>query len=549
MTALDRLVEADAVTRLRDRDPTLFTIEVDQRIPIQRRLGWTDLAEKAPGRMPLLHQLRDAIIDEGATDIVLLGMGGSSLAPLVLERVFGSAPGLPRLHVVDTTDPGTAEDLMSSLSPESTFFLVSSKSGTTIEPLSLYAVFRPWSEAALGRVRAGKHFMVVTDPDSPLDKLRQKELMRTTLSAPPTVGGRYSALSMFGLAPAALIGVDLEALIARAQAMETACWLPEAESPGALLAAWIGDAYESGRNKLTLACSEPLRPFGLWVEQLVAESTGKQGRGIVPVLEDSPTTPTGYGDDRAVVTVRLADDAALAEWSAAVSDGCPAYEIVLADALDLGAEFVRWEVAVALTGMLIGVNPFDEPNVTEAKQATEALLAGGLPVPSAALDYDGAWVTLAGRLASPAVAPPTLAEAVAPLLSSANPRDYLAVLAFLPEDDDVFGPVREAVATWSKRTGIAAVVELGPRYLHSTGQLHKGGPDEGVFLIVTARGRVDVAVPGKPFGLASLFRAQAEGDLATLASHEKRVARIDLPDPSAASAERVAKAVRDATPS
>ncbi len=531
MRALQRLAETDAVRRLEQRDPTLFTADVDQRQAVIRRLGWTDLAEKAISRLPLLDQLKTSLLAEGVTDIVLLGMGGSSLAPLVLWRTLQPVSEAPRLHVLDTTFPGTTMDLLGTLSPESTFFLLASKSGTTVEPLALYAIFREWADQALGRVRAGKQFIAVTDPDSPLDTMRGRELMRTSLHAPATVGGRYSALSMFGLAPSALVGLDMPTLISRARAMEAACWQEPDKSPGAHLAAWIADAYEGGRDKLTLILSPELAPFGLWAEQLVAESTGKQGKGIVPVIEHDAARVGGYGSDRAIVMLRLRDDEALAEQASAAVAEAPVYDIALHDAYDLGAEFVRWEVAVALTAALIGVNPFDEPNVTEAKEATRELLAGGLPVPQASVDINGYWVTYAGRTSrADGDMPTSLEGALRPLLSTAVAGDYLAVLAFLPEDEALLEPLRAAVADFSRRTRLAAMVELGPRYLHSTGQLHKGGPDRGLYMIVTARDRRDVPVPGQSYTLAALFRAQAEGDLATLAGHNGRVLRVDLPD-------------------
>ncbi|MCE5192207.1 MAG: glucose-6-phosphate isomerase [Actinomycetia bacterium] len=529
MDALNRLTQAEAVRRLADRDASLFTDSIDGRIPIMQRLGWTDLAKKAPGRFVLLANLARAIVEEGATDVVLLGMGGSSLAPLVLARSIGSAPGMPRLHVLDTTSPIVVARLLESLDAAGTFVVVSSKSGTTIEPLSLYAIFRGWLEEALPRPVAGRHCFVITDPGTPLEKLRQRDLMRLTLNAPPTVGGRFSALSMFGLAPAALIGIDLEALVSRAAAMEAACQLPTAENPAALLAAWLTDAYENGRDKLTIVTSSTLAAFGLWAEQLVAESLGKDGRGIVPVIESEPRTPVAYGDDRAVAVLRLEDDDALASWSRDATPAYPVFELTARDAYDLGAEFVRWEHAIALTGFLLGVNPFNEPNVAEAKTATATILTGGTSVPPATADFDGSWVTFAGALRAEASPPVSRTNALRSLLGAANEGDYIAVLAYLPDDEALLGPLRRAAKSVEDATGRAVCVELGPRYLHSTGQLHKGGPNSGVFLLITARDRTDLEIPGERFGLAALHRAQAEGDLVTLAAHDRRVMRVDLP--------------------
>lgn len=530
MNSLERLTELDAVRRLRARDVTLFSEDIDQRIPIMQRLGWTDLAEKAPGRLPLLTGLAEAIVAEGGTDLLLLGMGGSSLAPLVMERIIGGAPGYPRLHVLDTTSPVQLAELLGALDRERTYVLIASKSGTTVEPLTLYAIVQAWMMAdGMTRADAGRRCIVITDPGSPLEKLRQRELMRMTLTGPATVGGRYSALSMFGLAPAALIGIHLPGLIQRAQAMEQACGADVAENPGALLAAWIADSWEAGRDKLTIVTSERFRSLGLWIEQLVAESLGKDGKGVVPVLEYDLPAPSAYGADRAVVVIRFADDEKLAAWSREMAPEHPVYELVVTDVFDLGAEFVRWEHAVALTGALLGVNPFDELAVTEAKTATNQILGGGAgDVPAATLDFDGTWVTYAGSL-SPAVAPRNRVEALRLALDSAGETDYVALLVYAPEDEARLAALRAATGRLAASTGRAVCFELGPRYLHSTGQLHKGGPNNGVFILVTARDRTDLEVPGKRFTLAMLHRAQAEGDLVTLALHDRRVIRLDVP--------------------
>ncbi|MBE0417020.1 MAG: hypothetical protein IBX63_04585 [Coriobacteriia bacterium] len=530
MDSLTRLIETDAVTRLVDHDATLFSDDVDMRQPILQRLGWTDLAEKAESRLPLVSNLAAEVAREGVTDIVLLGMGGSSLAPLVMSEVLGPVDGAPRLHVLDTTSPAAVGGLMSRLAPRTTAFVLASKSGTTIEPLSLYAIFREWMDENLGRVAAGKRFIVITDPGTPLEARRQKDIMRVALAAPANVGGRFSALSVFGLFPTGLAGLDISGLVEHARAMERACHGPAAENPGAELAAWMADAHAAGRNKLTLVSSAGYRSFGLWVEQLVAESTGKQGTGIVPVLEDGGVPVEAYGPDRAIVVVRSEWDGPTAAHAQSAREAdIPVIEYVLAEPIAIGAEFVRWEFAVALTGFLMGVNPFDEPNVAEAKAATGGVLDGSVTVPAASADLDGTWATAAGALAD--VQPATdLHGALAPLLGSLEPGSYLAILAYLPDDEGLLAPIRAAATEVSSRWGVPVCVEVGPRYLHSTGQLHKGGPRTGAFLILTGRTREDHAIPGAPFSLAQLFRAQAEGDLVTLAAHGRPVVRLDLPD-------------------
>jgi hypothetical protein len=534
VSALERLTEADAVRRLAERDTSLFSDDIDVRIAIGQRLGWTDLAAKAPERFTLLGNLAAAILAEGATDILLLGMGGSSLAPLVLTRMLGPIEGAPVLHVLDTTSPRHVRTTLAALDAATTFVIVASKSGGTIEPLSLYAIARSWLEESLTRPEAGRRCIVITDPGSALEKLRQREVMRVALTAPPSVGGRYSALTVFGLAPAALAGVDLAPIIERAQRMEAACAGLPAESPAALLAAWIADAHAVGRDKLTLATSASFAPFGLWVEQLVAESLGKHGIGVVPVIEYAPALPSGYSDDRAVVVIREESDAPLAEWAAAIASEHPMLELIVEGAGDVAAEFVRWEWATALAGFLLGVNPFDEPNVTQAKKATNDILTGAVEVPHATADLDGSWITFAGTLAEPEPLPQRRAEALGTLVRSLNPGDYLAILAYLPEDEQLLEPLRRAATSLSRVTGRAICLELGPRYLHSTGQLHKGGAPNGAFLLITTRDRDDLEVPGKRYRLGALHRAQAEGDLVTLAAADRRALRIDLPDATAA---------------
>ncbi len=548
MNAMARLLEADAITRLVDRDPTLFSEDVDQRQPIMQRLGWTDLAEKAAARLPLVTNLASALHTEGTSDVVLLGMGGSSLAPLVMNEVLGQAPGAPRLHVLDTTSPDVVAPLLEQLDPALTAFVLASKSGTTIEPLSLYAIFREWMDAALGRVRAGKRFIAVTDPGSPLERKRAKDIMRIAVSAPPTVGGRFSALSVFGLTPGALACLDLAGLVEHALEMERACQIAGPENPGADLAAWIADSHSDGRDKLTLVTSGALASFGLWVEQLVAESTGKGGVGIVPVLEDGSVPVAAYRGDRMLVVLRTPDDTvAAAHAASALKSGIPLREFVLEEPAALGGEFVRWAYATALAGFLLGVNPFDEPNVAEAKSATASVLAGEMPVPAAVCDLDGIWPTPAGSLEYSGI-PGDLRSAIDTLVDTVNPGvGYLAILAYLQEGEE-FALLRDAASTLSTRRGFPVCVEVGPRYLHSTGQLHKGGPPTGSFLVITRRSRTDLAVPDQPFSLGALYRAQAEGDLVTLAAHRRPVLRLDLPEGDAG-IRRVADALGAKPPS
>ena len=547
MDSLQRLVDLDAVSRLRSHDATLFALD-DAGIELAASsLGWTDPVTGATAVLPQLDRLARGAAEEAVRDIVLLGMGGSSLASLVIGDVLAETGGV-RLHVLDTTAPLSVAKVICDLDPATTLYIVASKSGGTIEPLSLYAIFREEADNELGRAAAGQRFIAITDPGTSLEALATNEGFRAHVSAPATVGGRFSALTVFGLLPAALIGVDIAALLERAHAMDTACSLPaSAQNPGARLAAFIGDAHAEGRDKLTIVTSDALSSFGLWIEQLVAESLGKEGTGVVPVVELSDDAPRGYGPDRAVVVLRLQDDERLAGWVPGLAADAPTLELTLRDGYDLGAEFVRWEHAVALLGPLFGVNPFGQPNVAAAKAATAGVLAGefSAPEPDAILEL-GTALTFAGSLSSPEPLPTTLSEALGRAIAAVRPRDFLGVLAYLPNDEALLEPLEAATARVSEVTGAAVTLEIGPRYLHSTGQLHKGGPDNGVFVLLTTRDHADVPVPGQTWGLRQLHRAQAEGDLTTLIAAERRVLRVDLPDASAGSVGAFADALAEA---
>jgi hypothetical protein len=431
---------------------------------------------------------------------------------------------------------------MERLRPSTTLVLVSSKSGTTIEPLSLMAVFLAWMERELAE-ETYAHFIAITDIGSPLETLAQERGFAHVLHAPSDVGGRYAALTPFATVPAALIGIDVPELAAFGEAAEKACLALGADNPGAALGAWLSDAYRDGRDKLTLVCSPALASFGLWVEQLVAESTGKRGAGMLPVLEPSPGLPSAHAADRLTFVLRTSDDSALAELPDLLPDGEPVFETVLDDPYALGAEFVIWEWAVALFSALADIEPFDQPDVEEAKAATREILDGRRAALLPTFVEDGSSVTLAG------VGEPTdLRGALHALLAGGHPGSYLCVLAYVPEEESVLGPLRSACAEVSNQLRIAVTLELGPRYLHSTGQYHKGGPEHGLFLIVTAKDETDLPVPGAAFTLADLHAAQPAADVATLCAHGRAVVAVQLAaeDPArlAGLAEALVSAVR-----
>jgi glucose-6-phosphate isomerase len=545
MGALARLIAQDAINRLREHDATLFASDAEGIALAETSLGWTDLAECAKS-MPDIRRRAIGDLGDSVTDIVLLGMGGSSLATLVISEVLADATHR-RIHVLDTTAPLTVAKATCDLDPKTTFYIVASKSGGTIEPMTLYAIFRDVADEELGRDDAGGRFIAVTDPGTSLETLGAAEHFHAVFHGVATIGGRFSALSAFGLVPAALLGIDTDLLVERARNMERACSLPAEENPAALLAAFVADQAAAGRNKLTVVSSPQLTSFGLWAEQLVAESLGKEGKGVVPVVELADDMPQGYGPDRAIVVVRLKDDERLAEWVPLLERVAPVLELTLHDGYDIGAEFVRWEYAVALLGVLFGVNPFGQPNVAAAKEATSAVLDGVLHAPAEqATTNDGVALTFAGGLASPGHADVSVAAALGHALAALRAGDFLGVLAYLPDDPELLAPLMRSVPKVSAALGAAVTLELGPRYLHSTGQFHKGGPDIGVYVLVTTRDHADIQVPGREWTLRDLHLAQAEGDLSTLAAAGRRILRVDLPDAGRDTIARFVRALEDA---
>ena len=500
-------------------------------------LGWLDLPTSMQDRAPELERLAREVRDDGYTRAAVLGMGGSSLAPELFARLFGDPLGAPlaasrglELRVLDSTHPDAVRGFQQWADAARTLFCVSSKSGTTTEPNAF--------QAAMSEHAPALDFVAITDPGTPLADLARAQGFRAILDGEPSVGGRYSALSAFGLFPAALHGVDLGRLLDRAQEMVDACRRPAATNPGLRLGATLGEAALRGRDKLTLLTSPRLASFADWAEQLVAESTGKAGSGIVPVVGEPVGHPESYGADRIFVLLTLTDeahpelDALAAELMAA---GHPVEQIGLNDPYDVGAEFVRWEVATAAAGIVLRVNPFDQPNVQQSKDATRALLeayrqSGSLPAPAPWVAEPGISVYLDP---APLGAEPVSVEgALRALLDSAQTGDYLALQAFLPADQPIAERLARMRAAIRNRRGLATTLGFGPRFLHSTGQLHKGGPATGIFLQLTADPRRDLPIPGWPETFGILVAAQAMGDLASLGSAHRRALRLHLSDPA-----------------
>ena len=500
------------VARIWGRDHTVWKPDPKE---ISNRLGWLTVCGAMGEQAPSLRSFANDVRADGCRHVLLMGMGGSSLGPEVLRRVFGSAEGYPDLTVLDSTLPEVVRGVQSAIDPARTLFLVSSKSGSTIEPLSFYKHFRDLVDGELGRHRAGRAFAAITDPGTSLEEMARQHGFRRVFANPPDVGGRYSVLSYFGLVPAALLGVDLDLLLGRARDMAERCGPSVSidDNPGAVLGATIGAMAAAGRDKLTLVASPRIAAFGLWVEQLLAESTGKEGRGVVPVVGEAPASPDRYGGDRLFVHLRLRgddNDAADAWLEAIESSGHPVLRLDAGDAYDLGGELFRWELATAVAGAVLGINPFDQPDVQGAKDATDRMMEhylerGRLPAVDASGDLRA-------------------------LLEGAGPGDYLAVTAYLTESptvEEAFGNLRRRVLD---RYGIATTVGYGPRYLHSTGQLHKGGPNTALCLQVSAVPGADLPVPGEPYSFAVLARSQALGDLQALQAAGRRVVSVSLED-------------------
>ena len=509
-SGLSGLKSRRVISRIWSGDHTVWKPDPTE---ISNRLGWLTVTDAMREQTPAMQALAQEVRDAGIRHVVLLGMGGSGLGPEVLRQTFGSAPGYPELIVLDSTVPGWVQSVTDAIDPAHTLFLVSSKSGSTTEPNMFYAYFRGLVEKAAGKDGAGQHFIAVTDAGTSLEKLAIDQGFRRVFANPPEIGGRYSVLSYFGLVPATLIGLDLSKLIDRADRMreETFSNVTVQENPGAWLGAVMGVLAQQGRDKLTLVTSPSIGSFGLWVEQLIAESTGKEGLGIIPVAGEPLTSPNHYGGDRLFVYLRLDgdnNDESDRAVQAIQESGQPLVRLNLMDKYDVGAEFFRWEMATAVAGSILGINPFDQPNVQAAKDMTDSVL---------------------GQFERSGELPPMEASSsLGDLLSQGGPGDYLVIMAYIrqtPQVDQALDDLRRKVTA---RHGIATTMGYGPRFLHSTGQLHKGGPGSGLFLQLTGEHAHDLTIPGAPYTFGVLADGQAVGDLRALLASLRRAVRVDL---------------------
>jgi glucose-6-phosphate isomerase len=526
---LGLLEDDDVAARLWEADPTLWKAddEAHQRI-IANSLGWLDIAEEVQGQLEGLKDFVEDVRGEGFRHAVLLGMGGSSLAAECMFYALGLEPGYLDLTVLDTTDPTAIAAAEERLDLEATLFIVASKSGGTTETASLHAYFREKLVALEGEDHAGQHFIAITDDGTSLEREALEQNFRAVFVNAVDIGGRYSALSYFGMVPAALTGADLDTLLGRAlRAVEA--WGPEvaaADNQALVFGASLGELALAGRDKLTIVASPGAGTFGAWAEQLIAESTGKEGRGVFPVDEEPLGAPAVYGPDRAFAYLRLAQgfdaaqDKAMDELEAA---GFPVIRLSMDDVYDMGTQFLLWELAVAVAGNVLGIDPFDQPNVQESKDNTRRVLqmlqhGGDVPLPAAA---DGKAVAFA-------LGDDGLDAALRDLVAPLAPPAYVALQAWVTRSDEAAVELRGMRVRLRDATRCATSHGFGPRFLHSTGQYHKGGPAHGVFLQLVSEGGPELPVPGQPYSFGGLKHAQALGDLQALIAHGGRVLRVDV---------------------
>lgn len=523
--------------RLWSRDATLWTGSDEAEW-----LGWLDIVEERLAHSTDLKNLSQEVASAGFSDALLLGMGGSSLCPEVLRKTFGKIANHPDLHVLDSTDPAQIKAFENKIDIAKTLFIVSSKSGSTLEPNIFKQYFFEATKRVVGADKAGSHFMAITDPGSKMQKVAQADRFRHIFFGRPSIGGRYSALSNFGMVPAAVIGIDTKKFLDRSEEMVRACGasVPVESNTGAVLGIILGTAAVSGRDKVTIITSSDISDLGAWLEQLLAESTGKIGKGIIPVDREELAAPEVYGNDRvfAYIHTESASDAKTdAKLTALEKAGHPVVRIAMADIYDLGAEFFRWEIATAVAGSIIGINAFNQPDVEASKIVTKKLTSqyeetGSLPPEKPVLGDRGIKLFTddknAAALAKVAGADKSLAGYLRAHLSRIGAGDYFAVLGYIRMNEDHeerLQAIRHAVRN-KKR--VATCLGFGPRFLHSTGQAYKGGPNSGVFLQITCDDALDLPVPEQKYTFGVVKAAQARGDFQVLAERGRRALRVHL---------------------
>lgn len=525
---LEDWTRADKVRRLWERDASLWS-----NGPEAQWLGWLNIVAAQTADSARFTTFAAEVQARTFSHVVLLGMGGSSLCPEVLARSFGRIPGFPSMLVLDSTDPAQVRSIEARIDLATTLFIVASKSGSTLEPNIFKQHF--FERAA----RDGSRFVAITDPGSKMEQVARDDKFWRTFHGLPSIGGRYSALSNFGMIPAAAMGIDTPRFLEHAAKMVDACssWQPAEQNPGLLLGVFLGTLARAGRDKLTIVCSPGIHDLGAWMEQLIAESTGKEGQGIIPVDREPLAAPAHYGQDRVFAYVRLdgapdrAQDLAMAALEKA---GFPVVRIAVADAYQLGAEFFRWEFATAVAGSILGINPFDQPDVEASKIETKKLTSafeqtGALPEETPLFEEHGIQVFGDTPERSLTACLKQHLSGIAPgefVMGKLHPAGYVAILAYVEmtsENEAVINAARELIRD---RTKAATCLGFGPRFLHSTGQAYKGGPEGGVFIQITADDAADVPVPGQKYTFGIVKAAQAQGDLAVLRERGRRWLRV-----------------------
>ncbi|MCZ6623804.1 MAG: bifunctional transaldolase/phosoglucose isomerase [Deltaproteobacteria bacterium] len=525
------------VRRLWSRDASLW-----KRSDEGSWLGWLGITEDQLAHSQRLQEIADEVKTEGFSDALLLGMGGSSLCPEVLKATFGKINGYPELHVLDSTDPTQIKAFENKVDLAHTLFIVSSKSGTTLEPKILKQYFFERVKNVVGADKVGNRFIAITDPGSKLEQVAESDGFRCIYYGNPNIGGRYSALSDFGMVPAAVMGVDALKMLDRADEMAVSCsaCLPAEDNPGVVLGAILGVLAKNGRDKVTVVASPGIYSFGAWLEQLLAESTGKEGRGLIPVDREPLGSPEVYGDDRLFVYVRLESGPDPSQESAVKAleqAGQPVVRISMEGPYDLGQEFFRWEIATAVAGSILGIHPFNQPDVEESKVATRNLTAeyekkGSLPAEAAILKESGLGLFTdernAASLAEAAGDDRSIAGYLRAHLKRLQVGDYFAILAFIQMNEVHEEWLKKLRMAVRDRMRVATCVGFGPRFLHSTGQAYKGGPNTGLFLQITCDSALDLSVPGQKYSFGLVKAAQARGDFRVLAERNRRVLRVHL---------------------
>ncbi|HEU4479401.1 MAG TPA: hypothetical protein VFR80_12855 [Pyrinomonadaceae bacterium] len=525
--------QAALAERIWRKDPAVWKAEEAHQKIIRNSLGWLSV----PGRMLAVADEINAFAEQIRSSgnfkhVMLCGMGGSSLCPEVLRQTFGIQDSYPELLVLDSTDPDVLANFRAQIDLHSCLFVIASKSGTTTEPLVFYKYW--YDQVRETKGNPGDSFVAITDPGTRMVEMATADQFRHIFLNPPDIGGRYSALSYFGLVPAALMGLDIKKLLARAEVMARSCGAEAtgADNPGLHLGAIMAQCAKAGRNKLSILADQKIAALGLWIEQLVAESTGKEGQGILPVQSEPLGEPEAYGSDRLFVSIALEDTDPPAVLDKLAVAGHPIVWRTLNDNYDLAGEFFLWEFATAVAGWRLGINPFDQPNVQESKDATKALLdyfkAHGHLQEQEPLATDGTLTVYASERTQPSLPRGSVLDALRAHLSAVRAGDYIALLDYIEETPKIEEVLQLIRTTLRDGTRCAVTTGYGPRFLHSTGQLHKGGPDSGVFIQITAGDNVDLPIPEESYSFSVLKQAQALGDFQSLSAHGRRALRVDL---------------------